>query len=357
MIKIEHLYVELGDFELNDVNLDIDEGEYFVVLGPTGAGKTVLLESIAGLNYIKSGVIWVKDSDITSMKPEKRGISIVYQDHSLFPHLTVKDNILFGLRLRKKSASELLAAQEWLGDLLNISHLFKRKPLTLSGGERQKVALARALSTRPDVLLLDEPLSALDPDTRESIQQELRKLHRVLNNTVVHVTHDFEEAMALGSRIAVIGEGQVKQVGEPEEIFRRPQSLFLANFTMTRNIFYGEVIRDTAGKTVLKTKNNELNVETDIEGQCCASIRPEDVLLSTQPYTAGTPNVFSGTVTEIIDKGFLVNVNIAIPRNITCLITRNQFLEMRLKKDSTAYVMFRPSSVHIFKDKNVSLDS
>jgi len=204
MIQVKNLCVDLGDFMLSDINLHIKPGEYFVVLGPTGAGKTVLLETIAGLHPIKSGEIRVKGKEVTQLEPEKRNISIVYQDHVLFPHLSVKDNILFGLKIRKHPEQEIQATLDWMTGLLGISHLLHRKPETLSGGERQKVALARALSIKPQVLLLDEPLSALDPETRESVQRELRQLHNQLKVTAIHVTHDFEEAIALGSRIAIL---------------------------------------------------------------------------------------------------------------------------------------------------------
>ena len=350
MIRIENLHVDLGEFTLRDINLTVDESEYFIILGPTGAGKTVLLESIAGLNPVKKGRIWLNNRDITNHKPEKRGVSIVYQDHALFPHLSVKDNILFGLRLRKNTPQEMLAVQEWVADLLGISHLLHRKPNTLSGGERQKVALARALSTKPDVLLLDEPLSALDPETREAVQEELRKLHGILNNTIIHVTHDFEEAMALGTHVAVIGEGQLKQVGTPEQIFRQPESPFVARFSLTRNIFSGAVIRDIDGKTVFRMQSTDFTVMTGLEGPCYATIRPEDVLISRKPYASDAQNIFSGTVTRIMDKGSLINITVSIPPDITCLITRNQFMEMGLKIGEKIYVRLKPSSIHLFKE-------
>ena len=173
MMQIKNLWIDLRDFQLQDINLTVEEGEYFIILGPTGAGKTVLLESIAGLYSVKSGQIWLRGKELTRLEPEKRGISIVYQDHALFPHLSVKDNIVFGLRLRKWAAQEVEVTLDWIAQLLGISHLLDRKPDTLSGGERQKVALARALSIKPHLLLLDEPLSALDPETREGVQREL----------------------------------------------------------------------------------------------------------------------------------------------------------------------------------------
>ena len=222
MIEVKNLCVDLGEFVLKDISLNISDGEYFIILGPTGSGKTVLLESIAGLYPIKRGEIWLRGKDVTRVEPEKRKISIVYQDHVLFPHLSVKDNIVFGLKMHKAKADELSNRLDWVTELLGISSLLHRLPDTLSGGEKQKVALGRAVITQPELLLVDEPLSALDPETRENVQQELRQLHKTLGITILHVTHDFEEAISLGERIAVVGEGHLMQVGTTEEIFRHP---------------------------------------------------------------------------------------------------------------------------------------
>jgi molybdopterin-binding protein len=200
MISIKNLKVNLGDFLLQNINLDIEPGEYFIVLGPTGAGKTVLLESIAGLYPVLEGEVWIGDKEITNLSPEKREIGIVYQDQVLFPHLSVEKNIAFGLKMRKCPKNEAKAKIDAIVEVVGISHLLKRSPATLSGGEKQKVALARALVTEPKVLLLDEPLSALDPETRERMQGELREMHRKVVVTIIHVTHDFEEAIRLSLR-------------------------------------------------------------------------------------------------------------------------------------------------------------
>ncbi len=348
MIEVKNLCVELGSFRLQDINLTVGEGAYFIVLGPTGAGKTVLLETIAGLYPIESGEIWLSGKEITRLEPEKRGISIVYQDQALFPHLSVKDNIVFGLRLRKQARQEIAASLDWLTELLGISHLLERKPNTLSGGERQKVALARALSTKPQVLLLDEPLSALDPETREAIQRELRRIHDRLKVTTIHVTHDFEEAIALGDYIAVLGEGGIKQVGAPENIFRQPNSEFVARFAMTRNIFAGEVIDRNDGNTVFRTEDAELVVVTDLRGGLHASVRPEDILISPEPLHSSARNSFCGTISSITDKGPTLYLTVTLPPDFVCLVTRRSFEEMGLTEGQRIYITFKASAVHIF---------
>jgi len=348
MIEVSNLSVDLGEFVLRNVTLSIQEGEYFIILGPTGAGKTVLLESIAGLYPIKSGGIWLRGKEVTRVEPEKRKMSIVYQDHVLFPHLSVRDNILFGLRMNKAGAEEQKERLTWVAELLGIDSLLHRRPDTLSGGEKQKVALARAIVTRPELLLVDEPLSALDPETRESVQQELRQLHRVLGITILHVTHDFEEAISLGHRIAVIGEGRLMQVGTPEEIFRHPNSEFVARFSMTRNIFLGKAERKAGGDTVFKVDGTDFIIAAEEDGMHHASIRPEDILISSEPLRSSARNCFPGTITEILDKGSTLHVRVKIPPELSCLVTRHSFEEMGLEVGKKVYVTFKASSFHLF---------
>jgi len=348
MIQIKNLCVNLGDFSLHDINLNVEAGEYFIVLGPTGAGKTVLLESIAGLSPLKRGEIRLRGKEVTQLGPEKRGISIVYQDHVLFPHLSVAENIAFGLKLDKRPHSELIEVLNWLSKLLDIAHLLDRSPDTLSGGEQQKVALARALSVKPDVLLLDEPLSALDPETREGVQQELRQLHKQLKITTIHVTHDFEEAVALGDRIAVLGDGRIKQIGTPDEIFRQPNSEFVARFAMVRNIFAGEVVSTENGSAALCTEGIEIVVTTDLRGKLHGSVRPEDILISPEPLHSSARNSLRGTITSITDRGSTLYLTVTVPPDFTCLVTRRSFKDMGLTEGQQVYLTFKASTVHIF---------
>ena len=348
MIQIKNLCVDLGNFLLRDINLDVEPGEYFIILGPTGAGKTVLLESMAGLYPVKSGEIWLKGKEVTQLEPEKRGISIVYQDHALFPHLSVAENITFGLKLHRQSHQELRETLNWLSDLLGIASLLHRSPSTLSGGERQKVALARALSVEPEVLLLDEPLSALDPETKEGVQRELRQLHNRLKVTTIHVTHDFEEAIALGDRIAVLGEGRIKQIGTPTQIFRQPNSEFVARFAMVRNILTGEVVDTGGGNPTFRTESADIAVVTNLQGKLRASIRPEDILISPEPLYSSARNSFCGTITSVIDKGSTLYLTVTLPPDFICLVTRRSFEDMGLAEGQKVYITFKASAVHIF---------
>ena len=348
MIQIKNLCVDLGDFLLRDINLNVVAGEYFVILGPTAAGKTVLLESIAGLYPLKSGEIWLRGKEVTRLSPERRGISIVYQDHALFPHLSVAENITFGLKLHRHPDQELTEVLNWLSHLLEIAHLLDRRPDTLSGGEKQKVALARALSVKPEVLLLDEPLSALDPETREGVQRELRQLHNQLKITTIHVTHDFEEAVALGDRIAVLGDGCIHQIGTPDEIFRRPNSEFVARFAMARNIFTGEVTDTGDENPVFRTEGADLIVNTNLRGKLRASIRPEEIIISREPLRSSARNSFCGTITSIIDKGSTLYLTVTVPPDFICLVTRRSLDDMGLAEGQKAYLTFKASAIHVF---------
>ncbi len=348
MIEVKDLSVDLGGFLLRDITLDVKDGEYYMILGPTGAGKTVLLESIAGLYPIRGGQIWLNGREITNLEPEKRGIGMVYQDYVLFPHLSVKENVVFGLRLRRLPRHEIEATLDWLTELLGISHLLERKPDTLSGGESQKVALARALSVKPEALLLDEPLSALDPETREDIQHELRRVHERLGLTVIHVTHDFEEAVALGDRIAVIGEGRIMQVGTSEQVFRQPNSEFVARFAMSRNIFSGEVRDGDDECAVIEVGEVGIAVATELRGRYHASIRPEDILISPEPLKSSARNSLRGTISRVDDRGSTLLLTVSVPPEFICLVTRRSFEEMELSEGKEVYLTFKASAVHVF---------
>lgn len=221
MLEIKNIQLKLGRFFLNNIDLEINSGEYFVILGPSGSGKTVLLETIAGLYTPDTGNILYNKNDMNFLPPEKRGIRFVYQDYELFPHMTVEDNIIFGLKIRgvnKKIISEKLYK---LVSMLKIEHLLKRYPNKLSGGEKQRVALARAIIISPKILLLDEPLSALDIMIKPTLQQELKNIHKEFKSTIIHVTHDIEEAIFLADRIGIMNNGNLLEVLEADEISNR----------------------------------------------------------------------------------------------------------------------------------------
>ena len=235
MLRLENIRLQLGDFTLSDVSLRVGQGEYLVLVGPTGTGKTVLLETIAGLHHPESGRIFLKGMDITRMPAEKRHLGVVYQDYALFPHLTVFDNIAFGLKLQKKSTQEIAGTVSKMARFLDIQTILTRKPRLLSGGERQRVALARALVLDPHMLLLDEPLSALDRLTRDRLREELKRIHTELGVSILHITHDLGEAFFLADRLMVMKNGVILQEGTPEETLKQPKDRFVAELLGIEN--------------------------------------------------------------------------------------------------------------------------
>ena len=344
-LALEDLEVQAGAFRLVGIDLAVRAGGYLVILGPTGAGKTLLLETVAGLRRPRRGRILLDGADITSLPPEKRNIGYVFQDYALFPHLSVFENIAFGLRLRRLPRGELVRRVRGMAQLLGIEKLLPRRIDGLSGGERQRVALARALVLSPRALLLDEPLSALDPARRRELQQVLKKLHRALSPTVLHVTHDFEEAVALGEEVAVLLRGRLAQVGTPEEVFRRPATPEVAEFVGARNVFFGEVSPD--GRR-FKVDGKGFEVVSELSGPAHAVVRPEDILVSLSPIASSARNCLRGKVVEIEERGPLVYVTVNVPPLFTAAITRESLSELRLQEGMEVYISFKASAVHVF---------
>ncbi len=239
MLRLENIDVKLGAFRLRNISLHVESGAYLALLGPTGTGKTVLLETIAGLHRPTGGRTWINGKDASRWPPEKRHLGVVYQDYALFPHLTVQDNIAFGLRLKKKARGEIKKTVEEMAGFLEIGHLLKRRPGRLSGGEQQRVALARALVLKPYVLLLDEPLSALDRFTRSRLRRELKRIHRELGVTIFHITHDLSEAFFLADQLVVMKDGSILQEDRPEIVLRRPQNRTVAELLGIENFILG----------------------------------------------------------------------------------------------------------------------
>ncbi|MBN1278056.1 MAG: ATP-binding cassette domain-containing protein, partial [Deltaproteobacteria bacterium] len=239
MIEIEKLNGDLGEFHLRDINITVNKGEYLAILGPTGAGKTVLIEYIIGIYQPNSGMIRIDGEDILQLYTEERNIGYVPQDYALFPNLTVEKNISYGLEARRMEPEQIKNLVSEMISRLKINYIRHRMPLNLSGGEKQRVALGRALATEPKVLLLDEPLSALDENLRNEMAKELRRVQRDVNGTFIHVCHNFEEASDVADRIAIMNDGRIVQVGTLKEIMENPKNEFVARFVKTQNIFGG----------------------------------------------------------------------------------------------------------------------
>jgi molybdopterin-binding protein len=305
VISLENVSARLGTFLLDGVSLTVPQGGYGLVIGPTGSGKTSLLEAIAGHTPIRSGRIVLRSEDVTRAPPEQRGVGFVYQQYHLFPHLTVRENVAYGIRdqdsgIRGRRVGEL-------AELLGLGPLLDRGIQGLSGGEQQRVALARALAPRPSILLLDEPFAAVDPATRRGLRRELRTLHEQEGITTLQVTHDFEDAMRLGDMVAVLAGGRIVQAGTPDQVFRFPNSAFVAEFIGTGTVLGGVVKRVSpvdpatgrfAGR--FTTGGLSLEVVAEREGDVYAVIRPADLALSRGATEGPAPrNRFRATVTRI----------------------------------------------------------
>ncbi|ACV64172.1 ABC transporter related [Desulfofarcimen acetoxidans DSM 771] len=257
LLEVSNLTVKTGKFSLKNISFDLKAEEYLIVLGPTGSGKTILLETLAGLRTLQDGKILLMDQNITHLPPEQRNFGFAYQDSLLYPFLTVKDNILFGAKARGVAGeTKIQKRMRQLVEIMNISHLIERYPRNLSGGEKQRVSLARAILTQPSLLLLDEPLSALDPATRQLMKNLLREIHNTERLGIIHVTHDFSEAIQMGTKIIVLNNGSIEQSGAPLDIFFRPASLSLAQFLQGENLIGGTLISQN-NQTWFKPSNNE----------------------------------------------------------------------------------------------------
>ncbi|MDD4253541.1 MAG: ABC transporter ATP-binding protein [Methanoculleus horonobensis] len=348
MLRIAGLAKRLGDFALDGVDMTVADGEYFVVLGPTGAGKTILLETLAGIYSPDAGTIDLDGRDITRTDPKNRGIGMVYQDYMLFPHLTVGENIGFGLKQGKADPARISESVQETAALLGIGHLLERTTGTLSGGEQQRAAIARALVLRPRVLLLDEPLSALDTVTRERLRRELKAIHRATGTTVVHITHHFEDIFALADRVAVMQDGRIVQTGTPDEVFRRPATEFVAAFTGMENVYCG-ISRVRDGEAAIDLGEIVVRTVTAIEGDVCVGIRPEEVILSRQPFESSAANTFPGTVAEIRRNGMFSRVVVDAGLPFVAVLTRQSVARLALVEGEPASVTFKASAVHVFK--------
>jgi molybdate/tungstate transport system ATP-binding protein len=348
MIEIEALCRKWKNFSLDKLSLKIESGEYFVILGPTGAGKTLLLELIAGFHSPDSGIIRIDGKDVTYLPPEKHDLAFVYQDYSLFPHMSVKKNIEFGMKMKKIKSQEKLLK---IAKDLKIIHLLERHPLTLSGGEQQRVSLARALVTDPKILLLDEPLSSLDPRTQENARELLSTIHRNKKLTVLHITHDQTEARIMADRIAIIMDGELMQVGSPEEVFEKPVDSRIASFVGFENMLSGRVISVDRGLLRIETGKIVIDASGDIGvgSEVHAFLRPENIALSKTSAQSSVRNSLQGRVTEVWTLGALVRVKVDCGVLLNALITRQSAEEMDILPGVPVYAQFKASSVHVLR--------
>ncbi|MGM0472019.1 MAG: ABC transporter ATP-binding protein, partial [Bacillota bacterium] len=271
---------------------------------------------------------------------------MVYQDYMLFPHLNVKENIMYGLEVRQEDTQAGHKRLAELVELLNIENLLDRSVQTLSGGEQQRVALARALIISPEVLLLDEPLSALDPGIKRRLQQDIKKIHHQLQTTTLHVTHDFDEALALADRIAVMKEGKIVQIGTPKEIFQAPASQFVAEFVSSRNILSCKIIEENNRRVVVINEGVTFNIDTEATGEVKLTIRPEEIELTNQPL-AKSVNTYQGEITALQKRLSVVEVKVDIGMELIVYLSYQQLSKLDLAVGREVYLNFAATAGHI----------
>jgi ABC-type Fe3+/spermidine/putrescine transport system ATPase subunit len=315
MIKLDNINVELTKFSLKNINLHVEKGEFFSLLGPTGSGKSMLLETIAGLKTVKSGNVIIDKIDITNEKPENRNISIVYQDFSLFPNMTVEENIKYGLRFKEKDP-KYEEKYKNLIKIFNIEHITSRYPKNLSGGEKQRTSLARGLVVEPKILLLDEPFSALDNHTKKQIMHQMKEIHKQFDITILMVTHNFNEVYYLSDKVAIIDNGEIIQTDDIKSVFNHPENEFVAKFTGMENIFDHELM-----------KLNLPEVVTSITYKY-GGIRPENIHIENESCDL----LLEGKIVEIYNSGTHLEVTVEYKKMKFIIFTINQLISNRLKK-------------------------
>ncbi|MEH1823106.1 MAG: ABC transporter ATP-binding protein [Nostoc sp.] len=328
---------------VNGIDLDVRQGEFFSILGPSGCGKTTTLRLIAGFEIADAGKVLIQGQSMTNVPPYRRPVNTVFQSYALFNHLNVWNNIAFGLRLKKIPKSKIESRVQEALKLVKMESLRSRFPNQLSGGQQQRVALARALVNRPTVVLLDEPLGALDLKLRKEMQVELSNLHKDLGLTFVMVTHDQEEALSLSDRIAVMNQGKIEQVGTPSQIYERPCTSFVADFIGDTNLFSGEIVSVDSTNVQISTKtglsiviSRTEDTPTELSQAVVVSVRPEKIQLSLYPPNLPA-NCFEGRLINVMYLGTHVNYVVELTNSIRIHVLQPNTLGVLPDRDTPIY--------------------
>ncbi len=319
-LELEHLEKSFGPNKVvKNFNLKIEKGEFISLLGPSGCGKTTVLRMVAGFETPTSGSIRIDGEDVVGLKPNRRNIGMMFQAYALFPNLTVAQNVAFGLKVAGVGKAESDARVTEMLELIGLPELGDRYPFQLSGGQQQRVALARALAVQPRVLLLDEPLSALDAKIRVSLREEMRAIQRRLGITTIFVTHDQEEALSMSDRVVVMHQGIADQIGTPFEIYNRPATKFVANFVGTLNTLEGEVLDAASGR--VKIEGNEVTLGRAVPtGKITLAARPEMISLGDHP---GRETRMKGTINDVHFLGSVIRIRAQVGGSVLAFDTFN----------------------------------
>jgi len=340
MLILNNISKKLGNFHLTDINLEISEGTYYVLLGRSGSGKTQLLELIAGLTKPDSGEIWLDAEDITHKKLQKRGIGLVFQDYAIFPNMSVFGNIAYSLNSTGTDKKVIKARVAAVAGDLSISHLLGRSTHHLSGGELQRVALARTLITSPRLLLLDEPMASIDASLKDDIKRLLRRLNSQ-GLTIIHVTHDYREAVSLASMVGVIHNGRIIQEGKPDEVFRKPVNKFVARYSGIRNFFRVEFRRENREWKAISKNKLKINLSgNSYPDEGLLIIRSDDIKISDKMPDAGDVNCYRGIVRDILRSEYGMEVEIEAGETFFVDISADTYKQHPVKELSEVWICF-----------------
>ncbi len=347
MLRTEGLSKRIDAFSLREISLEVSRGDYYVLLGRSGAGKTQLLELICGLTPPDSGRIFLEGEEITHKRVQERGIGLVFQDLALFPHYSVKDNIMYPLKIMKLSLKERVDRVQRAAQEMNITGLLLRKPNNLSGGEKQRVALARTLVTQPKILLLDEPMASVDASLKDDIRRMLRRLNRN-GQTIIHVTHDFGEAISLASRVGVMHNGKIIQEGTPLEVFNHPVNRFVARYAGIKNFFRATFITSYKSCSGLTEKRTRFKLpKGNYPSSGLLIIGSSEVLLSRQGAAGIQINNIHGVIDDVVPSptGYEITVNAG--DLFYADVTHREMEENNFVTGEKVIVSFRPEALRV----------
>ncbi|GAB6880692.1 ABC transporter ATP-binding protein [Halorubrum gandharaense] len=359
-VTLEHITKQYDDVTaVDDMNLEIEDGEFVTFVGPSGCGKSTTMETIAGLTLPTSGDVWIGDRNVTDLPPKDRGVSMVFQNIALFPHMDVYDNISFGLRLRKYDQAEIDRRVEHAAEVVQLEGMMDRMPDEMSGGQRQRVAIARAIVRNPDVFLMDEPLANLDAKLRVHMRTELQRLHEELDTTIIYVTHDQAEAMTMSDRIAVIDAGELQQIAPPLVCYNEPANRFVAGFigSPAMNFLDGEVTENGFESPFVDIQFDLDAYDVAVGDEVTLGVRPEDVYIADSEASVADPSVrfdASSDVLEPMGNEIFVYLllddaeDVSIERDSDAQVLMSVDPDVAIEPDQDIDIVFDRSKLHLF---------
>ena len=352
VVKLENISksYEKGKYVIKNLSLDVYEGEFLTLLGSSGCGKTTILRMISGLEHVTDGKVYIDDKDVTEVDPTKREVNTIFQNFALFPHMTVYENVSFGLKMKKINKQEIKERVTEVLKLVELDGFEERYPSQLSGGQQQRVAIARGIIMNPKVLLLDESLASLDLKLKKMMQIELKKIQKKLGITFIYVTHDQDEALTMSDRIIIIEKGVIKQEGSPKEIYEHPNSVFVADFIGESNIFKSTIIHIDENKTIVDFDGKHFSIPRDEKDKLGKMVnimvRPENVTISTEPFQ----NAIKGVIKTIVYDGSITKLFVDNEGDFDLRVTVKGSVDY--KEGDTTYIIVDDKDIVAIREEN-----